>query len=116
MAETGQPPGFAYELHCHSTASDGTYPPAQVVAMAAARGVRVLSLTDHDTTDGIPEAAHAATQYGITLIPGVELTCSVSSGEVHLLGYFVRVGDAQFQETLAEFRGRRETRGQRMVA
>jgi predicted metal-dependent phosphoesterase TrpH len=116
MGQTGQPPATAYELHCHSTASDGTYPPAQVVAMAAARGVRVLSLTDHDTTDGIPEAAAAAAQHGVTLIPGVELTCSVTSGEVHLLGYFVRVGDARFQEILAEFRGGREARGQRMVA
>ncbi len=52
MAEAGQlPPSFfPIELHCHSTASDGTYPPAQVVALAAARGVRVLALTDHDTT------------------------------------------------------------------
>ncbi len=105
-----------YELHCHSTASDGTYPPAQVVAMAAARGVRALALTDHDTTDGIPEAAHAAARHGLILIPGVELTCSVASGEVHLLGYFVRTGDARFQETLAEFRGGREERGRRMVA
>jgi predicted metal-dependent phosphoesterase TrpH len=117
MTQTGQhaPAVSAYELHCHSTASDGTYPPAQVVAMAAARGVRVLSLTDHDTTDGIPAAAAAAVAHGLTLIPGVELTCSVESGEVHLLGYFVRAGDAQFQETLAEFRGGREDRGRRIV-
>jgi predicted metal-dependent phosphoesterase TrpH len=51
----------------------------------------------------------------MALIPGVELTCSVASGEVHLLGYFVRMGDAHFQETLAEFRGGREARGRRMV-
>jgi predicted metal-dependent phosphoesterase TrpH len=118
MAETVQRATAVspYELHCHSTASDGTHPPAAVVAMAAARGVRVLALTDHDTTDGIPEAAAAAARHGVTLIPGVELTCSVSSGEVHLLGYFVRVGDARFQETLAEFRGGRDARGQRIVA
>lgn len=116
MAEIVRPSTSPYELHCHSTASDGTHPPAQVVAMAAARGVRVLALTDHDTTDGVPEAAEAATRHGITLVPGVELTCSVSSGEVHLLGYFVRMGDAHFQETLAEFRDGRDARGRRMVA
>lgn len=104
------------ELHCHSVASDGTYPPAEVVAMAAARGVRVLALTDHDTTDGVAEAAAAAMRHGMALIPSVELTCSAPSGEVHLLGYFVRVGDAAFQARLAEFRGGRDVRGQKIVA
>jgi predicted metal-dependent phosphoesterase TrpH len=117
MGQTGQQRAVSpYELHCHSTASDGTFPPAEVVAKAAARGVRVLALTDHDTTDGITEATAAAARHGITLIPGVELTCSVAAGEVHLLGYFVRAGDVHFQETLAEFRGGREARGRRMVA
>lgn len=113
MAEQQAEPGI--ELHCHSIASDGTYSPAEVVARAAARGVRVLALTDHDTTAGVAEAAAAATRHGMALIPGVELTCSVSSGEVHLLGYFVRVGDAAFQERLAAFRGGRDVRGQQMV-
>jgi len=117
MAEVEQLPlsSFPIELHCHSTASDGTYPSARVVAMAAARGVRVLALTDHDTTAGIAAAAIAATGFGMTLIPGVELTCSVAKGEVHLLGYFVAVGDDAFQQQLARFRGGREARGQAMV-
>ena len=117
MVEAGQLPLFSFpiELHCHSTASDGMYPPARVVAMAAARGVRVLALTDHDTTAGIAEAAIAATSFGMTLIPGVELTCSVERGEVHLLGYFVAVGDDAFQQQLARFRGGREARGQAIV-
>ncbi|MDQ2783448.1 MAG: PHP domain-containing protein [Chloroflexota bacterium] len=106
---------FPIELHCHSTASDGTYPPARVVAMAAARGVRVLALTDHDTTAGIAAAAGAATGFGMALIPGVELTCSVDRGEVHLLGYFVAVGDEAFQRRLARFRGGRDARGQAIV-
>src|SRR5437764_7917916 len=98
MGQTGQRAAVSpYELHCHSTASDGTFPPAQVVAMAAARGVRVLALTDHDTTGGVIEATTAAATQGMALIPGVELTCSVERGEVHLLGYFVAVGDTDFQ-------------------
>ena len=102
MNEAGQlPPGhFPIELHCHSTASDGTYPPARVAEMAAAGGVRVLALTDHDTTAGIAEAAAVAARHGMTLIPGVELTCSVERGEVHLLGYFVSVSNAAFQAKL----------------
>ncbi len=114
MPEQRAEPGI--ELHCHSVASDGTYAPAEVVAMAAARGVRVLALTDHDTTDGVAEAAAAAVRHGMAIIPGVELTCSVASGEIHLLGYFVRVGDAAFQARLAEFRGGRDVRGQKIVA
>ena len=117
MTEAGQLPlsPFPIELHCHSAASDGTYPPSRVVAMAAARGVRVLALTDHDTTAGIAEAVRAATGFGMGLISGVELTCSVTRGEVHLLGYFVAVGNAPFQEQLARFRGGRDARGQAIV-
>ncbi len=103
------------ELHCHSTASDGSYSPAQVVALAAARGIAVLALTDHDTVAGIPEAAAAAVSHGIALIPGVELSCSVDAGETHLLGYFVRAGDAAFRATLDRFRTGRDTRGRQMV-
>jgi hypothetical protein len=118
MDEAGQlPPGhFPIELHCHSTASDGTYPPAQVAEMAAAGGVRVLALTDHDTTAGIVEAAAVAARHGMTLIPGVELTCSVERGEVHLLGYFVSVSNAAFQAKLTQFRIGRDVRGQAIVA
>jgi predicted metal-dependent phosphoesterase TrpH len=117
MVQAAQlPPHSPVELHCHSTASDGTHSPAQVVALAAERGVRVLALTDHDTTAGVPDAAAAAAARGMTLIPGVELTCSVARGEVHLLGYFVAIGDAAFQGRLAGFREGRDARGQRIVA
>ena len=116
MVQAAQlPPHSPIELHCHSTASDGTHPPAQVVALAAERGVRVLALTDHDTTAGVSDATAAAAALGMTLIPGVELTCSVTRGEVHLLGYFVAVGDAALQERLAGFRDGRDVRGQRIV-
>ena len=118
MDGAGHPPPVRYpmELHCHSTASDGTYSPTQVVGMAAARGVRALALTDHDTTAGVTEAAGIAAQHGIALIPAVELTCSVERGEVHLLGYFVSVGDADFQAKLAQFRTGRDVRGEAIVA
>ena len=109
-------PRYPVELHCHSVASDGSYSPVQVVALAAARGVRILALTDHDTVAGIPEAAQAAAQHGIALIPGVELSCSVDAGEVHLLGYFVQANDAAFLAALDRFREGRGTRGQAMVA
>lgn len=118
MNEAGQlPPVHSpIELHCHSTASDGAHPPAHVAEMAAAGGVRVLALTDHDTTAGIEQAAAVAARYGMTLIPGVELTCSVERGEVHLLGYFVSVSNADFQTKLTQLRIGRDARGQAIIA
>jgi predicted metal-dependent phosphoesterase TrpH len=118
MGEAGQlpPVHFPIELHCHSAASDGTYSPAQVAGMAAAGGVRVLALTDHDTTAGIAEAVAVAARLGMTLIPGVEVTCSVERGEVHLLGYFVSVENADFQAKLSHLRTGRDMRGRAIVA
>lgn len=110
------PPRYPVELHCHSTASDGSYPPAEVVALAAARGIRVLALTDHDTVAGIAEAAAAAVAHGMALIPGVELSCSVETGEVHLLGYFVETGNSDFLAALDHFRNGRDRRGRFMIA
>ena len=63
------------DLHCHSTCSDGTYAPTEVVQRAQAAGVKVLALTDHDTLAGIDEARAAAEDCGITVINGVEISC-----------------------------------------
>ncbi|HAF93417.1 MAG TPA: phosphatase, partial [Pseudomonas sp.] len=62
------------DLHCHSTASDGTLAPAAVVARAQAQGVRLLALTDHDTLDGLAEARQAADGLGLSLVTGIELS------------------------------------------
>lgn len=64
------------DLHCHSTASDGALPPAELVARAAARGSRMLALTDHDCTAGLAEAGEAAREHGLDLIRGVEISVS----------------------------------------
>jgi predicted metal-dependent phosphoesterase TrpH len=75
------------DLHTHSSASDGTQPPAEVVACAARAGLDVLALTDHDTTRGWGEAAVAATRLGITLVRGIEISCQHEGISIHLLGY-----------------------------
>ncbi|MCU1716517.1 PHP domain-containing protein [Pseudomonas sp. 5P_3.1_Bac2] len=75
------------DLHCHSTASDGALAPAVVVARAHERGVRLLALTDHDTLEGLPEAAAAAAQLGMQFINGVELSCTWGGATIHILGY-----------------------------
>ena len=75
-----------YDLHCHSTVSDGLLSPSELVARAAERGVKFLALTDHDDVDGLQEAAQAAVQYGIALINGVEISVSWRSHTLHIVG------------------------------
>ncbi len=79
-------PYSTYDLHCHSTASDGELAPADLVARAAANGVEVLALTDHDTVAGLAEAQSAAASHGIRLVNGVELSCLWGNYTVHILG------------------------------
>ena len=78
------------DLHCHSTASDGTLAPWAVVALAVRNGLSALALTDHDTIGGVAEAAAAAREAGIDFLPGIEISCDVPPpATMHLLGYGV---------------------------
>src|SRR4051794_28936660 len=78
------------DLHCHSTASDGTLSPAEVVGLAVSSGLSALALTDHDTIGGVAEAASAAKEAGIDFLPGIEISCDVPRpATMHLLGYGV---------------------------
>jgi hypothetical protein len=104
------------DLHTHSNCSDGVLSPAALVELAVSRGVEIMALTDHDSMEGLPEAAQAASRYpGFTLIPGVEMSTDIPTGEVHVLGYFLDPKDAQLQEELARLRDTRWDRGRRMV-
>ncbi|MCF5631413.1 PHP domain-containing protein, partial [Pseudomonas syringae] len=75
------------DLHCHSTASDGALSPTALIARAHENGVRVLSLTDHDTLEGLEEARAAAHSLGMQLVNGVELSCTWGGATIHVLGY-----------------------------
>src|SRR5881275_3152471 len=103
------------DLHTHSTASDGIYSPAELLQRAKDSGLRVLALTDHDSTGGLDEAAQAARKLDIDFIPGIEINTDVSGGEVHVLGYFPEYQRPAFQAVLKVLRDARERRGQRMV-
>src|SRR5438128_895123 len=103
------------DLHTHSTASDGIYSPTELLTRAKEIGLRVLALTDHDTTGGLEEAAQAASKLDIDFIPGIEINTDVIGGEVHVLGYFVEYQRPAFQAILKVLRDARERRGQRMV-
>ncbi len=99
-----------HDLHSHSTASDGTLSPTELVSLAAAAGVQVLALTDHDTTAGIEEAQRAAEQAGIRLVPGVEVSVSWSGQTVHIVGLNVERENAALQQGLQGLRDFRDGR------
>lgn len=82
-----------YDLHCHSNMSDGSLSPREVVARAKANGVEVLALTDHDTIAGIEEAQAEALSAGLSLIPGIELSCQWQGHTVHVLGLNFRMDE-----------------------
>jgi predicted metal-dependent phosphoesterase TrpH len=103
------------DLHTHSTASDGTDSPAELVAAAARAGVTTLAITDHDTTLGWSEAAAAARSEGVDLVPGIEVSCSHGGTSVHLLGYLFDPDEPEFGAELAAARESRRTRLDRMV-
>src|SRR6476646_5080323 len=88
------------ELHAHSTASDGTLDPADLVARAAAVGVTTLAVTDHDTVDGCPAAIAAGSPDGVRVVPGIELTVRVARGTFHLLGYFAEPAPPALMERM----------------
>lgn len=103
------------DLHSHSSASDGTLSPAAVVARAATRGLTVLALTDHDSTDGLAEAHVAASEHGITLVPGIEVNARWDGREVHVLGYFIDETSDALQRALDAIRRERDDRIPMMV-
>lgn len=106
------------DLHVHSTASDGTSPPAHLMAEAVAAGLDVVALTDHDTTAGWATATDAR-PVGLTLVPGVELSCRWDGADgripLHLLAYLIDPGYPALVVELARVRAARETRAERMV-
>ena len=100
------------DLHCHSTASDGALAPAVLVARAFEKGVRVLALTDHDTLEGLDEAREAALALNMTLINGVELSCTWGGATIHVLGYGFDVNAPALVEAIAKLHDGRWLRAQ----
>ena len=84
-----------FDLHCHSTRSDGLLTPAELVARAAERGVRALALTDHDEIGGLHEARTRAAQVGITFITGVEISVTWGDQTLHVVGLHIDPENAE---------------------
>ncbi len=106
-----------FDLHLHTTGSDGRLTPSQMVALAAERGLEVISITDHDSVSGVGEALSAAAVVKkLTVIPGVEINTDLATGELHVLGYFINYEDAELIVSLAKIRESRVGRAQKMLA
>lgn len=103
------------DLHTHSTASDGSFTPTQVIEAAVRAGLKAVALTDHDTIAGIPEAMAAAEKYDIEFIPGIELSAFYLNQEVHIVGLFLNINDEQFIQRLESFREIRDQRNTAMI-
>lgn len=103
------------DLHTHSSLSDGTEPPAQVMAAAVRAGLDVVGLTDHDTVGGWDEAAEAAAEVGIGLVRGIEISCRREGRSVHLLAYLPSPDDPDLAHELSMARESRLSRMDRIV-
>jgi 3',5'-nucleoside bisphosphate phosphatase len=103
------------DLHTHTTASDGRSAPADLAARAAASGVRVLSVTDHDTLGGCAAASRACADLGIEFVAGIEISSVLHDEDVHVLGYFVSADSAPLRAFLDEQRTRRLDRIRHIV-
>jgi 3',5'-nucleoside bisphosphate phosphatase len=104
------------DLHVHSSISDGRLSPPELVRQAAGLGLRVLSLTDHDTIDGTKPALEAAAAFpDLLIVPGVEISTDLPDGEAHVLGYYIDHTRPALMEALERFRTSRQTRARRML-
>ncbi|MCB9131003.1 MAG: PHP domain-containing protein [Anaerolineales bacterium] len=103
------------DLHCHTTASDGLLSPTRLVESAAEVSLQTIAVTDHDSTEGLAEAIEAGARLGIEIIPGVELSCDVPAGELHMLGYFMDYHAPGFQAELQRLREGRIGRAEGMA-
>jgi 3',5'-nucleoside bisphosphate phosphatase len=103
------------DLHTHSTASDGTLSPGDLVAAAEAAGLTAVALTDHDTVDGIAEARAAAVGRSVELVPGVEISAMMDKGALHIVGLFIDPEDPGLREVLELAKSYRRARDRRIV-
>ena len=103
------------DLHLHTTFSDGSHSPTEVIHFAHDAGVTALAITDHDTVEGIPESLAAGNSLGIEIIPGIELSSRFEGLEIHILGYFFDWENATLLDRLTKQQASREQRNPRVV-
>jgi predicted metal-dependent phosphoesterase TrpH len=103
------------DLHMHSTRSDGSFSPKDVVMHAASVGISTISLTDHDSVAGVAEATVAGCEVGIDVVPGVELSAQVGEKDIHILGYFINPEQDALKTCLEKYQNARVERAEKIV-
>ncbi len=103
------------DLHTHSTASDGTFSPSDVAALAKDAGLASVALTDHDTTDGLDEFMEAGRSLGIETIPGIELAAGYKNTELHIVGLFIDYKSSALKESMEFIVNERNERNKKMI-
>jgi predicted metal-dependent phosphoesterase TrpH len=103
------------DLHTHTTASDGSLSPSELVQLAKQQGVSALAVTDHDSVEGLPEAIEAGERLGVTIISGIEISCLYEEVELHILGYFINQHDPRLKPALAHYLASREDRNPKII-
>jgi len=106
---------YRIDLHTHSTASDGTLSPTELVRLAYEKKVMGLSLTDHDTAEGNDEAAAEAAILGVKFIPGIEVSCDYRDGNIHILGYWINPHHTELNRTLEDLIDYRNNRNHKII-
>jgi predicted metal-dependent phosphoesterase TrpH len=104
-----------FDLHLHTTASDGTMSPAELVRYAQGKGLKVIAITDHDTIEGLAEGIQEGTKVGLEVIPGVELSADAPKGTMHLLGYYIDPASSELADKLRVLQQARMERNLKMV-
>ncbi len=103
------------DLHVHSSCSDGTFSPAELVSYAREKGLAAFALTDHDTTAGLAEASAAAEGTGMEIIPGIEFSTEYCGRDIHIVGLDIDFEHPEFVEQLHDFRDSRNVRNRKMI-
>ncbi len=103
------------DLHVHTTFSDGSLTPLEVVKWASNKDIHAIAITDHDTIEGIEYAIEGSKLYDVLIVPGIEISCMCEDEEIHLLGYYFDLLDEKLLEKLRVLKNSRETRGERII-
>lgn len=104
------------DLHIHTTASDGTDPPRAAVEKAASLGLAAVSITDHDSVSGVPEAMRAGAELGVEVVPGIEVSSDYRDNNVHILGYFIDPAAPELRPVLDWVKTERDERNEKIAA
>ena len=103
------------DLHTHTTASDGEFTPSELIDLAIDKNIKVLSITDHDTIDGLKAAVEYVKNKDILFIPGIELKAQCKSGQMHILGYNIDYTNLNLQEKLDDLVNKRNIRNAKYI-